>query len=554
MKFCKNCGEELDPLVKFCKNCGSPVDEQDGATPVDGTPVSSVAPVEQAGLGGGQNQAPVSNRKPLSPKTKRLIGIIAAVVIGLFIAFKIIDSQFSAEKVVDSFAESVSESDAAAFKKHTFVKDDDIKLTEKNLKPLFAALKDDKSERKSIISNLRSQGKKYKKGKLDEDDIANEYEAFNLKEVKKWGIFSTYEVEISPVYVNVESSADAVVKIKVNGEDAGKLKEAYKSKKFGPYLPGNIKIVGSLDSDYVEIEEVEELTTFDPGPSLYASFYFSTNTVEFNAGFADGADEIRLLLNGEDTGIDILDEPKVPGLVTDGSLTYQYEVDFPWGEVATKERPVDTYYMNDDFLIPEDDREDIIERIVLAENEQLELMTTKGKKEQTVMTQEMAKEYKELIEKQLADSDDILEVALNKLEFGEEEFQYVYEEDQWFAKLTANVYYDLRTSKEGEDPGKFKEDKEVTTYYLSYDEDKEEWFLYHGEGAYMSSSQDTYDVKNEDKVVYKTGEPIKEVPKDKKDKKEDQKNDADKKETDDKKNKKTDDKEKKDEKSKDEDA
>lgn len=555
MKHCKNCGEALEAHEKFCKNCGTPVETQETKEEVPSSSDSTTSPTNQeqaeSGLSGVNNQQNPNQppRKPMSAKTKKLIGIIAAAVILLFITYKVIDSQGSYDKAVDGFDQAIKDKDVKQLKKFAFVEDDEIEITKDTTSALFDAYSKDKTERKHYRDELKKQGKRYESSKVDEDDVVRDNQVFNLVPEKRFGIFKGYKVQISPVYVEVQSSHEDT-KVFVNDKEEATLKKAYDSKKVGPFLPGNVKVKGVIGSEVFELEEEEEVLANEPKYARNVSFYFDSREVTFYKPFDKGVDELKLLIDGKDVKTNIIKDEKFGPLSTDGSLEYQFEAEVPWGKEKSKPLPIESTWVDNGFRVSEELEKEIMERVIEAESERIEIQTSKGKKKPTVFTKEFGEEQAKNGE-EMKENDFILDFSLTGIEYADSTFQLAYDDGHWYVTLEAVA--DLKTAayEKGDKP-EYQEDEEEKVYLLQYDEDKKEWLMANWEATYIFSSEKMIEHKLDDPIAFKTGDPVSdaedkkedESDKDKKDEKKDKEVDAKKEDSDkkDDKEKKSDDK------------
>lgn len=521
MEYCKNCGEKLQPQAKFCKNCGTPIETQKAESEEVRSTEPKMVETEKTeesapGLSGvnkqNTNQPP---RKPMPTKTKKLIGIIAAVVILLFITYKVIDAQGTYEKAIEGFDQAIKDKDVKQLKKYAFVEDDEIDITKDTTTALFEAYSKDKSERKAYREELKTQGKRYEKGDFDKDEVLRDNQPFNLVPEKRFGIFKGYKVQISPVYVEVQSSNENT-RVFVNDEEETTLKKAYDTKKVGPFLPGIVKLKGVIGSEVFELEKEEEVLANEPKYTRSVTFYFDSRDVTFYEPFDGGVDELKLLIDGKDVKKNILKDKEFGPLSTDGTLEYQFEAEFPWGKDTSKSLPIDSTWIDNGFHISEDLEKEIIERVVAAESERLEIQASKGKKKPTVFTEKFAKEQIKSGEV-MKENDFIIDFKLLGLEYADNSLKLVHDDGHWFIALDAYADFETAAYEKGEEPD-YKEDREEKTYVLQYDEDKKEWLMAGWDSTYIYSSEDLIEYQLDEPLSFKTGDPISDAD-DKKEKK-----------------------------------
>ncbi|PAV28299.1 hypothetical protein CIL05_16820 [Virgibacillus profundi] len=102
MKFCTECGNELQEGLHFCTACGAKQEEPE--QPVAVTTTSSQ-----------QRSVHQPQKKPISKKTKWFIGVIASVCIILFGAHQFLASYFDPMKDLKTMDQAISSDDANTF-------------------------------------------------------------------------------------------------------------------------------------------------------------------------------------------------------------------------------------------------------------------------------------------------------------------------------------------------------------------------------------------------------------------------------------------------------
>lgn len=134
MNFCIECGEQLNEDIKFCTACGTPVksqtvekekDEiktQDPGEPtpekgVSKSPIQNVTTQEKTPEPGQAVPAETGQhlKKPMSKKTKIIIGVVAVLLIALFGTHKWLTSYFDPIKSLVAMDEAVTNNDMESF-------------------------------------------------------------------------------------------------------------------------------------------------------------------------------------------------------------------------------------------------------------------------------------------------------------------------------------------------------------------------------------------------------------------------------------------------------
>ena len=165
--FCTSCGKQIEDGSVFCEHCGArqetaaqqPASPQSAAPGTGAGPAQPVQPLVetiQPPIGGGapQNAAP---RKPMSKKTKIILGVVAGVIV-LVVALKLIlSSVFSADNTITKFINAVRERDADGVRSVATVYLDQMELTDEALEPFFDAFSADNATLVSWQENLLEQ-------------------------------------------------------------------------------------------------------------------------------------------------------------------------------------------------------------------------------------------------------------------------------------------------------------------------------------------------------------------------------------------------------------
>ena len=165
--FCTSCGKQIEDGSVFCEHCGARQETaaQQPASPQSAAPGTGAGPAQpvqpqvetiQPPIGGGapQNAAP---RKPMSKKTKIILGAVAGVIV-LVVALKLIlSSVFSADNTITKFINAVRERDADGVRSVATVYLDQMELTDESLEPFFDAFSADNATLVSWQENLLEQ-------------------------------------------------------------------------------------------------------------------------------------------------------------------------------------------------------------------------------------------------------------------------------------------------------------------------------------------------------------------------------------------------------------
>lgn len=222
--FCTSCGKQIPDESLFCEYCGARQEGVSPPTPPAQAPVQS--PVQSPGQGSpvqivslGQSvpiaAAPVGGtaKKPMDPKAKAALIVIAAVAAVVVGAKLILGAMFTPEKTIEKFLTAYQTGDADGFRAVTAVVEDRLELTDEVLAHFFAFCAG--SEKDRFVGGLREtlmRDALY----LEQGAEARGNGLVRLTE-QSHVLFSTYAVELTPVSVQIASEFENT-RVEVGGE------------------------------------------------------------------------------------------------------------------------------------------------------------------------------------------------------------------------------------------------------------------------------------------------------------------------------------------------
>lgn len=192
--FCVSCGKQLEDGAMFCEHCGAKQEAAPAAAPV--------IPTAPAGAAPGVAAAPAAAKKPMDPKTKLALIIVAAVVVVFFGLKAILGSINAPDKTIGKFLEAIRNQDVDAFNKVATVQMEMMELNEETLAPFFAAYSTSTDAmtafQQDLMADLQS---------LNTTGIANGNGFMRLTKKSNF-LFDSYKVELTPVDVTFWSEFD----------------------------------------------------------------------------------------------------------------------------------------------------------------------------------------------------------------------------------------------------------------------------------------------------------------------------------------------------------
>lgn len=486
MKFCRNCGGELAKDAKFCKHCG--FDLTSKSEPTDQQQATEEG--EQKGLYTEQtvnnqneqpkDQAQATSAQPAQPKqptqmskqTKIIAGIIGALIIFLFVGYKVAETMTSYERKIDKFETAMHEADHDALAGILTTNNASLEINEDAVGGLIEYYSDYPSELNDLVRHLREQGKAY----ADDSEFMvyeSDYYPINLVKNGKFLIFDRFDIQVSPVYFNVYTNYQDT-EILMDGEVIGTATSDDYSKEFGPFLPGTYTFTARYVSDYVELETEATYTNYNPGYVSEVNLYIEADEVYFEVTYADGLEEVKLLINGEDSGINLLETDTVGPLPIDGTVEVAYEAVLPWGTVTTDPYPLDSGYIYVDFPVTEELKEIAKEKIIRYNQEYIEAYTQVNDSVFSVASDRLIKEVMDDAEYELEWGRDYKGKFVG-INFYEEAFELDYYDQKWYLYVsTDTIYEETIYSFFSTD---YRENERDTGYTLVYDKDKADWVV-----------------------------------------------------------------------------
>ncbi|WP_188454186.1 zinc ribbon domain-containing protein [Virgibacillus oceani] len=521
MKFCKHCGGEISANAKFCKHCGQDLSgestnnsedqtdkveefvekvnhqndkkldpliesEQSDDIGFDNNPVQSKNPV-QGGLAASKKSGHGQPSK-LSKKSKIMMTIAGALIVLLFAAYQVGASMTSKDKIIEKFEEAMIKKDSktvadllAASKK--------IEINNNTVTGFINYYSENPSEMDYMMEHLKNQAKEYETNpKAAEAAGESTYSyAVNLVKDGKTFVYDNFDIQVSPVYFNVYTNYNDT-EISLNGEVIATSDKEDFTKEVGPFLPGTYTFTATYKNDYVELTAEEESTNFDPGYTDDVDLFIDGEEVTFGLPYNDGLDSVKLFINGNDSGIDILKQDAVGPILADGSMTASFEADFPWGTMKTEEVPIDSYYVEAKFTASDEVKQAIQDTIVQYNKELLAAITTADEKKFTIATEEVVTD---IIDDAKYDKENeyYYKGKFIGVDFNSESFVISNYGEGWVAGVDTKTYYE-EDSWYGDEEPKLEEATDDVGYELIYDEKQEKWKVnYVGWGGSMDDAE-----------------------------------------------------------------
>ncbi|WP_449537897.1 zinc ribbon domain-containing protein [Ferdinandcohnia sp. Marseille-Q9671] len=462
MKFCKECGKELKENASFCNECGTPLVQTNGNQPTT-TTVQSVP------------------KKPMSKKAKRawIIGIVALII--LFGVHKLVDSLMSKDRLIDKFETALIEKDAKQVANLLTSNDKKLEINEKSIAGLMKYFKENPDQVQETIATLEAQSRLVdnadKEGKSLVDlfaDGLSEYGLVTLKQDGKFLFYDKFQLNIASVYLTLETNYKDTV-LSVDGKEVGTADKPDYEATYGPFLPGYHTISGKLKTDFVDLEQKEDIFLNGYDNKEHATLYLDAEevTVELPPmGMTEFA--AKLFINGKDVGVNLYENPTFGPVLTDGSMTLSVEADAPWGTVKTEEIPIDDDYL-DITYINDELKNTLMDTVHLYLQEWTTAYTSVDNSAITTAVQgvkdEVIEEANENKEQEYA-----LEAQYLGVDFDLDSFSLYNPDGAWQATVSVLEHWNRDYFYKG-DEVELEEDSDARVFYLIYDETQGKWLV-----------------------------------------------------------------------------
>lgn len=265
MKYCKECGSELNDQHDFCTNCGT---KQIPSTPQE--------PLQQ------------SKRNPMRKRTKIMIGATAAFVILLFGVHIGLSSYFDPMKDLQAMEQAITSDNATEFM--TYIEFDDKALL--NEETYFNYVKENEWE------SVRTQ---YMEILKDKNELTSKINSINgqlLFTVQPnkhlFGLYTTYTFKAHPSTLTVHT---ALNNTEVSISEATETMNASKEKEFKLY-PGIYTIKANANTIYGEFTYSDSIE-IGAQQAEEMELNFDGNTYSFRTN----QPKATLFVNNKDSGL-----------------------------------------------------------------------------------------------------------------------------------------------------------------------------------------------------------------------------------------------------------
>lgn len=280
MKFCINCGKQIDSNYKYCTYCQAAQPdvhaEEQAATHQETQPFPDMNPAE----------GPVEPPRPMQKRTKILLSLAAALIVLLVGTHLAVKAYLDPARKLQAMDKAIDEDNQQAFL-------DQIDFDKKALldqEGYFSYIKDQEWDQvKEQYSALLEE----KDGLSQTIYTESGERLFKLKPKKHFGLYRTYTVAAEPVTMKVETPMSATA---LTVGDVKKQLDPDKPAELLAY-PGSYKLTAEAENMYGSFKQSDDVVLNQEGLSDYA-IEFGEETFTFDTDQTDAV----LFVNGKSTG------------------------------------------------------------------------------------------------------------------------------------------------------------------------------------------------------------------------------------------------------------
>ena len=483
MKYCKNCGNELSSSAQFCKTCGTPVNQEKKT-----------------------ESTKLTESQSMSPKKKKWIIVSAAAAIILLAAYLVGQNLLSKDRLINQFEEALNNHDEKAVAKILHSNDKKLEINKDTVGAFVKYYQENPEEIKETVNSLRKQS-----AMLDNEMTPNVYdelfdssddEMVSLVQNGKFLVYKKYELIVDSVYLTLETNYKDT-ELTIDEEFVGKANRADFEKTYGPYVPGIHEVQAKLKTDFVDLVADETVMAYG-GSEPTVNLYLDGKDIQIDTSVnvEDLSIKGKLYVNGKDVGINPFKDPVFGPVLTDGSMKVAVEAELPWGTVKTKEKEIDSHYVEINFGENTETQKAIMDAVVKNNREALIAYTSASTSKMTQATDDYKKSVQGEID-ELKTFDQAYTGKYVSTVFDLDSFNVSYKEKEWVANVDALVNYQDDTYYKDDSPS-LEERDEAYAISLIYDEKAKKWLVDAMGYTFFFNDDNTKEVKEKSPKQYTT--------------------------------------------------
>lgn len=501
MRFCHNCGKELDPELNFCKHCGQKIENKEGTAQVgesqtDPQPKPKTEPETkpQTEQQSSDQIAQPKRSQPLSTKTKLLIALVGAFAIILIVGYQVGSSFTSYERLIDKLEEALIEEDAQAVAKVISTNTPNLTIDEHSVTGFMDYYKERPSEIHILIESLRASGTNYDHvGEFSlETDHVGTIPVTLEEDGKRLLFFTGYKMIVPPVYFNVFTNYESTA-IYLNDEKIAEATSDSYWKEVGPYLSGVYTFKAVYETEFIDLETERQFTNIYSDYPEEVDLYLHGDNVTFDLPFSpDALASIDLYVNGENAGINLFEQNTIGPVLIDESMTVAFEAEFPWGKMKTSDIPIYSEYM-DAFILPDESLKEKAKAAIIQFNE--DYMEAYTKADVSLLTN-TTEDVDTTVERKYEYDEwwgDNYQGKFVGIDFYNEAYSLSYSDGTWKLSVGTNTLHEETRFSNYSEPDLSLSESD-TNYELIYDEANDKWLVnnYDHYGYFTKETVDEY--------------------------------------------------------------
>ncbi|VDG23483.1 zinc ribbon domain-containing protein [Lactiplantibacillus mudanjiangensis] len=225
--FCPNCGQPVAVGDDFCGSCGFNLKADTTTTPTESAP----EPASTA------TRSTSRSHRQLPRWAWITIGVVVVILVGSYLFGR---NYYSRTNQLARDVAALKTGKKGLYQQFTTT-DPSLKLSDKTLSPLVDRFKSNPQALATFQRQLQT-------GSMTTDGLFQ----YNVTG-KKWLFFDHYQIKVKPLYATLTTNRVGA-QLSVNGKRVATSQSTSYAHKFGPYVPGNYKLmaVGTVNSQLLK--------------------------------------------------------------------------------------------------------------------------------------------------------------------------------------------------------------------------------------------------------------------------------------------------------------
>ena len=252
-----------------------------------------------------------------------------------FGSYQYVAIQNNPDHTIKKFEAAIIDQDTATLKDLLLSSDKRLTIGEQEVESLLLYFEDNPKSLSSLLASLEEQAIDISPNATfaAADDSSENRVTFQMvKGEKLYYVFDTYKIAVKPFFITLSTNKKNTIFYLNDKESAISDTDDF-SQDIGPLMPGSYRVKGVWESDYITLEDEQNIELFaetEQQKDVQFDFTGSTISIESNVP------EAKLFVNGKDTGLLVEEASSFGPVLTDGSLKLHAEYVYPWGNVRSE--------------------------------------------------------------------------------------------------------------------------------------------------------------------------------------------------------------------------